>query len=22
MGCIHTVQGYDLNYTGVIFGKK
>ena len=20
MGCIHTTQGYDLNYTGVIFG--
>lgn len=22
IGCIHTVQGYDLNYTGVIFGKE
>ncbi|HEY9008252.1 MAG TPA: DNA/RNA helicase domain-containing protein [Ohtaekwangia sp.] len=22
VGCIHTVQGYDLNYTGVIFGKE
>lgn len=22
MGCIHTVQGYDLNYVGVIFGKE
>ena len=22
MGCIHTVQGYDLNYSGVIFGKE
>lgn len=22
MGCIHTTQGYDLNYTGVIFGKE
>ncbi len=21
IGCIHTVQGYDLNYTGVIIGK-
>ncbi len=21
VGCIHTVQGYDLNYTGVIIGK-
>jgi DUF2075 family protein len=21
VGCIHTVQGYDLNYAGVIFGK-
>lgn len=20
-GCIHTVQGYDLNYCGVIIGK-
>ncbi|MTH14777.1 DNA/RNA helicase domain-containing protein [Flavobacterium sp. LC2016-01] len=22
VGCIHTIQGYDLNYTGVIFGKE
>ncbi len=22
IGCIHTIQGYDLNYTGVIFGKE
>ena len=22
IGCIHTVQGYDLNYCGVIFGKE
>lgn len=22
VGCIHTVQGYDLNYTGVIIGKE
>lgn len=22
IGCIHTVQGYDLNYVGVIFGKE
>jgi len=22
MGCIHTVQGYDLNYSGIIFGKE
>ncbi len=22
IGCIHTVQGYDLNYTGVIFGYE
>lgn len=22
VGCIHTVQGYDLNYVGVIFGKE
>jgi len=22
IGCIHTVQGYDLNYAGVIFGKE
>ena len=22
IGCIHTVQGYDLNYTGVIFGEE
>lgn len=21
MGCIHTTQGYDLNYTGIIFGS-
>ena len=21
MGCIHTTQGYDLNYSGVIFGS-
>src|SRR5574344_577785 len=20
MGCIHTTQGYDLNYSGIIFG--
>lgn len=22
MGCIHTTQGYDLNYAGVIFGNE
>ena len=22
VGCIHTTQGYDLNYTGIIFGKE
>ena len=22
VGCIHTTQGYDLNYAGVIFGKE
>lgn len=22
IGCIHTTQGYDLNYTGVVFGKE
>ncbi|QOW10280.1 DUF2075 domain-containing protein [Kaistella flava (ex Peng et al. 2021)] len=22
MGCIHTTQGYDLNYSGVIFGNE
>lgn len=22
MGCIHTTQGYDLNYAGIIFGKE
>lgn len=22
VGCIHTVQGYDLNYIGIIFGKE
>lgn len=22
VGCIHTTQGYDLNYTGVIFGEE
>jgi DUF2075 family protein len=22
VGCIHTVQGYDLNYTGVIIGPE
>jgi uncharacterized protein len=22
VGCIHTVQGYDLNYVGVIFGEE
>lgn len=22
VGCIHTTQGYDLNYTGVIFGPE
>lgn len=22
VGCIHTTQGYDLNYVGVIFGKE
>ena len=22
MGCIHTVQGYDLNYSGIIFGEE
>lgn len=21
MGCIHTTQGYDLNYAGIIFGS-
>ena len=21
MGCIHTTQGYDLNYSGIIFGS-
>lgn len=22
IGCIHTVQGYDMNYVGVIFGEE
>jgi len=22
IGCIHTTQGYDLNYVGVIFGNE
>lgn len=22
IGCIHTTQGYDLNYAGIIFGKE
>ncbi len=22
VGCIHTVQGYDLNYVGIIFGPE
>lgn len=22
IGCIHTIQGYDLNYTGVILGRE
>lgn len=22
VGCIHTTQGYDLNYTGVVFGNE
>jgi DUF2075 family protein/SOS-response transcriptional repressor LexA len=22
IGCIHTLQGYDLNYTGIIFGPE
>ena len=22
IGCIHTMQGYDLNYVGVIFGRE
>lgn len=22
IGCIHTIQGYDLNYTGIIFGRE
>lgn len=22
VGCIHTIQGYDLNYAGIIFGKE
>ena len=22
IGCIHTIQGYDLNYAGVIFGNE
>ena len=22
IGCIHTSQGYDLNYVGVLFGPK
>lgn len=22
IGCVHTLQGYDLNYCGVIFGKE
>src|SRR5690606_19519012 len=22
VGCIHTTQGYDINYTGIIFGRE
>ena len=22
IGCVHTTQGYDLNYVGIIFGKE
>lgn len=22
VGCIHTVQGYDLNYAGIVFGRE
>ena len=22
IGCVHTTQGFDLNYVGVIFGKE
>lgn len=22
VGCIHTTQGYDLNYTGIVFGEE
>lgn len=22
IGCIHTTQGYDLNYVGLVFGKE
>lgn len=22
IGCIHTTQGYDLNYAGIIFGRE
>lgn len=22
IGCVHTIQGYDLNYVGIIFGKE
>ena len=22
VGCIHTTQGYDLNYSGIIFGRE
>jgi DUF2075 family protein len=22
VGCIHTTQGYDLNYVGIIFGSE
>lgn len=22
IGCIHTIQGFDLNYTGVIIGNE
>lgn len=22
MGCVHTIQGYDLNYAGVVFGPE
>src|SRR5690606_8297186 len=22
VGCIHTTQGYDINYAGIIFGKE